>query len=154
MAEVEKAGCKTSVDLLKFRNLESLVTKKSLSGAPASAEKRSELGVLFGVMEQIRANYGVDEYSISPTSLEQIFNAFVTGRLDVDAPGPAFSPAVEGVIVDEAPKDTEKPKHSQAGAATSSSVPVATDEEPTTTAAEAEALEDANARPSAMEVDV
>ena len=44
--------------------------------------KRSELGILFGVIEKIKQTYGVAEYAISPTSLEQIFNNFVTGRMD------------------------------------------------------------------------
>jgi len=41
------------------------------------------LGVLFGTIEKVKKDFGVQEYAVSPTSLEQIFNNFVTGRQDV-----------------------------------------------------------------------
>jgi hypothetical protein len=34
------------------------------------------IGYLFGFMEDIKAEYEVSEYSVSSTSLEQIFNNF------------------------------------------------------------------------------
>lgn len=41
------------------------------------------LGILFGVIKKIKAEYHISEYWITPTWLEQIFNNFVTGRDDL-----------------------------------------------------------------------
>ena len=46
------------------------------------ATKGRSLGTLFGVVESIKAKYSVSDYSVSQTTLEQIFQSFANLKFD------------------------------------------------------------------------
>lgn len=46
------------------------------------ATKGRSLGTLFGLIESIKTKYGVSDYSVSQTTLEQIFQSFANLKFD------------------------------------------------------------------------
>lgn len=48
----------------------------------STAVQKSALGMLFGAIEKSKATYNFNEYAVSPSTLEQVFNNFVGGYFD------------------------------------------------------------------------
>lgn len=124
LAMLKEQGARNSTTVLArleggFDNEATSSTKKGADTGKANAP----LGVLFGVLEKIKASYGIQEYAITPTALEQIFNNFVTGRDDLTGeadfqvdPIPTGHPTGQvgdgtGYTVSPAYKHEDSPKH-------------------------------------------
>ncbi|CAD7957724.1 unnamed protein product [Amoebophrya sp. A25] len=61
-------------------------SESTSGGAPpakAAAASSASLGSLFGTIERVKEEYKIQEYSISPTSLEQIFNTFTRSAMTI-----------------------------------------------------------------------
>lgn len=54
------------------------------------------IGYVFGMIESKKEDYGIAEYSVGQTTLEQIFQAFA--NLDLDKKGALYQLEIDGTI--------------------------------------------------------
>lgn len=79
LGQSEKASESTRGSETKLNNkTEGDITEKSKKGIEDSIQKDSSISALFSSLEYVRAELGFENYSVSPTTLEQVFLKIVS----------------------------------------------------------------------------